>query len=519
MLLLGTAACSRSCGCIEGETVYEKLDGKVKAELVRDVHWTSGPRTEFSIRVETSPPFDHAIDCDHVDMAEDETGKTIAYRCRGGSGEWSLIRLRGEDRYVVECKAPVGTAKKPDFARMEPLSRGADRVLDCIKPRSDSTEERVWTELGRAIEEDEGAPRAIEVLTRAADRAFERPERDPWWAATFARSSTVRDGVLRDVCAALERDDTKPAPYVRGALHCGLDGPRVGQAAVAQLTARLMAPIPKFPSSAVPGRLAPSDSLALAWAAVIGVDRAPREAGRAACAAAQTLVDSQDDVGSKSTVAPRRVAGAVIAATATRCEAVKPWLAEVPCSSIVDCGDHLCTDKELAPLFLHWREATKTPLTDYTREPRGDGESMAPPEPPRPEVVRLALAYLLGPLDREVTIRNARRHYDVAEPDIATACDDEHVSAGTPCKCGRIFNGDFVCELEAKETRGSVDACGFHIDDAHKRIDDWRRVCVAAGGGCGGYRAAPCCSGLVCEENANVKSSSCKAPATDAAAH
>ena len=241
------------------------------------------------------------------------------------------------------------------------------------------------------------------------------------------------------------------------------------------MKARLLAPIPVPQGSTFPGRLALADSLALAWSSVLAVEHAPKEAGAAACAAAPSIVESQDDVGSRTSVAPRRVAGAVIAATRTHCDAAKPWFADVPCSVVLDCDDHLCTEKELTKQFESWVTAAKTPLVDFTREPNY-GDAMAPSEPPRQEVVSLALAYLAGPLDREIIVRNARRRYEVVTSGVDTECDAEEGGAGAPCKCTHFNIGWDVCGVAAKDTRGVVDTCGFHIDDSNKRVDDFRRV-------------------------------------------
>ena len=116
VLLLGIATgCGRSCGCIEGERTYEHLDGKVKVELVRHVVWSGGkipgPLTSFFVRIGTTPPIEEAVACDHLDLAEDDAGKHVGFRCKG-TAEWTVVRLRGGDRRLRECNAPVGTSAK-----------------------------------------------------------------------------------------------------------------------------------------------------------------------------------------------------------------------------------------------------------------------------------------------------------------------------------------------------------------------------------------------------------------------
>src|SRR5262245_55174138 len=113
--IFGCTACGRSCGCVEGEKTYETLRGKVNVSLVRKVHWTGGripgPLTSFYVHVETTPPFDEPVLCDHVELAEDDAGKNVAFRC-DGTAAWTVLRLRGGDRRLVECDAPVGTGRE-----------------------------------------------------------------------------------------------------------------------------------------------------------------------------------------------------------------------------------------------------------------------------------------------------------------------------------------------------------------------------------------------------------------------
>ena len=128
-------------------------------ELVRKDRWTSGRvagwETEVFIRVATTPPVERRISCSDADLAEDETGKFVAWRCKRSSRKsdrsWNVLRLRGKGHAVAECHATVGTGDTPDFEKIEPLGRATERVLDCLteEPRDP---EGVWAELARALE-------------------------------------------------------------------------------------------------------------------------------------------------------------------------------------------------------------------------------------------------------------------------------------------------------------------------------------------------------------------------------
>ncbi len=509
-LALGPAACGRSCGCVEGEKTYEHLDGKVKVELVRKVHWSGGripgPITNFVLRVHTTPEIDHPIHCDHVDMAEDDAGKNVGYRCKG-TDVWDVLRLRGADRYIYECKAPVGTGKKPSFDKLEALSRSADRVIGCISSYENAHPR--WAELARSIEEDEGATAATQFLVRTSARPI--VSGDPWDATLLSRSDGVRSGVLASLCPSVERADASMPQYARAAAFCRLDGPNVAAAAVGQLEALLKRPV-VLPSSyggggedvdagrvvltdGGPGdqgdALALSHRMALEWAAVIAVTKAPVAAGHAACAAAPAAVEGGEHYGAG--VSPRRTALAVLAATKTKCDAARAWLATPPCGADLDCEGVLCPSTEVLPKLQAWAAQGAQPLDGGSRPSVTD--------PPPSRMTLLAFAYSQGPLDREITIRNARRHYEWADAGDVPSCADQDAGNGTPCRCDSTTVEWTLCGTPAATTRTRYEACSFHIDDAKKRLDDVRRVCHGLDESC--LADHICCGGLECKYDAD----------------
>ncbi|MBX3191069.1 MAG: hypothetical protein KF819_28995 [Labilithrix sp.] len=506
ILFLGPAACGRSCGCVEGEKSYETLDGKVKVELVRKVRWTGGripgPMTAFYLRIHTTPIVEHRISCDRVDMAEDDTGKLVAWRCKSANigareATWSVLRLRGDARYIVDCDAPVGDANAPDFARLDPLSRAAGRIVRCIDPAYGAREEGKarWSELARAIDEDHGPDALAAFFVEAAELPHVGPHEDPWRITLAGQSSTVAEKVSRSLCPSLSRGDASAPVYVRAAERCPLDAPGVGAGAVAQLRAALQRHVRGAEPSVAPNGGAPqadalleSNARALFSSAAIGVTRAPAEAGAAACASAQALSNAseaaRDALGRPGA---RSVAASVLAATKTKCDAAKGWLDPPPCSASLDCDGGLCSASDLDVDLDAWTRGATAELDGGARE-----TSIVPPSGER---ALLAFAYAQGALDREIVVRNARRRYAWPD-DQLVRCDDEAAANGTPCTCTASLTPWVYCAVDAGTTRTSHETCAFHFDDANRRIDDVRRKCEAPGARCSGRGS--CCDGLDC---------------------
>lgn len=514
-LLFGPVACGRSCGCFEGEKTYESIDGKVKVELVRKTHWTGGkipgPISDFYIRVHTTPVIDHLIlgsGCDHVDMAEDDAGKNVAWRCKGKGGPWSVLRLRGGNRYVNECTAPsVGTEKKPAFEKLEKLSVAADRIVGCAVPYGQAKYvEANWSELLRSIEEDEGPDVTAQTMVRLAARPIETGD-DSWNVAFLARSPAVRERALKAICPTLERVDADMTMYARAATFCPFDGPGVGAAAVAQLDRMLKRPV-ELPRSLTGNELdagAPSVQLtvshryALEWSAVIAAKTSPAAAGAVACANAPAAPEGSDEYGSGGVV-PRRVAAAVIAVTKTKCDAAKAWLEPSPCGEDLDCDGGICSEKEIAGRLDKWADQGAGGLDGGSRS--------APSLLPLQRPTLLGYAYSQGPLDREIAIRNARRHYAQADGGNVPQCDDEDAGNGIACFCDERSLPFTICSMPVTKTREEYGPCSFHVDDAKKRIDQVKRVCSGENGSCSFGKV--CCGPYKCRYDEAVKGARCK---------
>src|SRR5262249_23398214 len=159
------------------------------------------------------------------------------------------------------------------------------------------------------------------------------------------------------------------------------------------------------------------------------------------------------------------------ARTTTRCASVSTLLDPPPCDSTLDCDGSLCKGADLSRADESW---DKRLLADRA-ERAGDAGVRYEPSRPTTSRVLLAAAHVQGPLPRETVLPNTRRHYSVvasgAPPCIAPG------ARGEPCTCTGGIPDWRICLVKADDTRGASGACDFHIDDAHRRIDDVKRIC------------------------------------------
>ena len=475
VLALASAGCGRSCGCVDGQTKYETLDGKVKVTLIRDVHWAGGkipgPLTRFFLHIETTPPFDETIECDHVELAEDDAGKNIAYRCKDKT--WTVLRLRGGTRRIKECDAPVGTGKKPELAKLEPVSQIVDRVLACASSSPESALRRETKELVRAVREDDGNEAAIKLALTLSAREQWYGAFDAWHGALDALDDKDRTRVMKELCGALTaKDAAPPAQYVRAARLCALDPPEVAEGALNVLRARLGRKYPENEDQAHAGVWERS----LLWAAIVATEKRPTAAGALACAAAD-----------KPSALNDAIVGTILGRTSTACEAVKSW--PVPCGLMLDCEDHLCTHAELLGETSVWHDLVTAAPEKQREEPAFVGG-------PRITLFATYASYPGSPLPPAIAIPNARRFYPLADPGEDRPWCHKATDAGTPCRCNDLH---FLarCELPETETRLKYAGCSVHFDDVHRKIDDVTSTCEPEGSKCN-FSSIICCAGLRC---------------------
>ena len=87
------------------------------------------------------------------------------------------------------------------------------------------------------------------------------------------------------------------------------------------------------------------------------------------------------------------------------------------------------------------------------------------PRPPHDPA--LVAIYALGPLPRDVALRNARRHYSVDPGECHTTLFDTH-----------------LCNLPLDGGRLVIDQCSFRADDKRKEVSGVADACDPADGGC-----------------------------------
>lgn len=482
------SACGRSCGCVEGEKVYETYDGKVDLALVRDVHWGGGrfpgPTTTFSVHVATDPAFDEPTECDHVDFAENDEGTLAAFRCKKATPtettQWTILRLRGGDRRLRECDAPVGDGRKPAFERLPSVRASAYRILGCATNRSRSqTVKEIWPALVRAIREDESPGAAAAFVAESASQLFDAES--SWDAAFHALDTTERTEALSILCKVLERADAPAPAYERAARRCTLDTRGAIDGALARLRAGL---VPASDPPRVVGQNPMEwnhEDRALVWAGAIAGAYAPREAGEIACSATSKPFSFQEPDTRRQIVMTT-----VLARTKTRCPGLAEALVKAkPCGAELDCDGGLCSTADFEATTRSWT------LGDH----RDDEGVRRDPSPPLHGPSLLAAGALLGPLPDVIRIPNARRRYGRDEDAGSPSCRDGLLEAGAPCRCEEEL-AHTLCEAPIDAGRGRIEGCSFRIDDRRHTIEDMRRICDPEGAECGGYRL--CCLGTRC---------------------
>lgn len=464
LLALGPSACGRGCTCVEGEKTYEKVHGKYELSLVRKTHWSGtkvpAPESKFFIHVETTPPFDEPVgDCAHVDMTEDKDGKHVAYRCRDThEKEWTILRLRGGDRRLRECRAPVGTQDPPEWSKLESVRASTSRIHGC--GGSDASSMR---ELTRAVLEDEGSAIAGAYVPTLA--GLGRPnDPDPWDAAFDVLDPPARAAALDKLCPELARADGKaePAAYVRAARRC----PLVATGALPMLKAALQ-------ERAEDEGGTPT---AMLWSGLLAAKTQPKEVGALLCDAMPG--PSEEQRRSERVL----VITALLGLTETKCAAIEAWLSPPPCSFLMDCDGGLCSRAELAGDLAGWDH-------DVAGARRSD-----PTLPPLDRAL-LRAAYGRGPLDPALRTVNARRRYDQADAGARPYCSDARLDAGAECEC-RI-DPMVACGIPPKDTVLEQPGCTIRIDDAHRRFETPRHTCAPIGAPCSMH---PCCGGASCQK-------------------
>lgn len=460
------AGCGRSCGCLSGEKTYEAIDGKVKVELVRKVVWSGGkvpgPITTFVVRVHTTPPIDHVVPCDHVDLAEDDEGMNVAFRCKG-AGEWDVLRLRGGDEHLYDCRAPAGTAAKPAFAKLEPVALVADRILDCDAKNT--------APLVRAIAKDAGGEEAVRFVVRVV--GMESGGGLSWPDAYLALGDAARARARSEICPAAADVKAPAYRWVRAVRTCPLDADGVVAAADEHFRKGL--------EPLRGGGARTYDVQAFEWAAALTKD------GDAACKALSKL--APDDK-------RRRHVLSVVARINERCDADAAAKIGAPCSRTIVCDAGLCdADRVAASLAEDVRNAREL-----------DGGLRAAGVPlPDTAAAQLGALYAQGAPPKDVVRKNLRFTYAVHPAEGAGCGDDE--PTGAPCVCGVSLYDPDVCALPLDGGAYELGTCVIRAVDARKRIE----VTRSCGGLRNGCEKVTCCPGLHCDDRPDAGTKECLA--------
>jgi hypothetical protein len=477
------AGCGRTFGCWPGETVYETLDAKVDVEHVRRVQWSCvgkggcGPSVSFFLRLRTSPPLEVAVPCSKIELAEDEAGTLVAYRCdetKHVDARWTLLRLEGSEPPLFECGA-LGEGEKPDFAKVEPLSRSWGRVLGCEEAYAGDGGE-VRARLAKRTLAREGAEATRRAYLSVLDEGRYHGD-DPWLTSLGALGPDERERLRDELCAKPPKlGPARHTGLARATRLCALDRPEQSAFVLDALAQALV-------EDALPpqGRAPASDQALFALAAA-SLTVAPAQAGEAGCAALGKLRAKDRADGSVTLQAD--VAALLVARAKARCPELAAWAPSL-CDFELDCGRegegqaaraaaHLCTRDELERELGGWGKRT--------------AEAGVYPElfePPRVRP-RLAAVYAQGELPAELVTRNARRRY--ASQGVGRECSA--TPHGEPCDCPEAE----LCLAPASVTEGTFGTCTVRFDDAAKKVTA-SRGCQPAGAPCAlaGTQGA-CCS-------------------------
>lgn len=262
--------------------------------------------------------------CEKAELAEDASGKAIAHRCAGKP--WSVVRLRGGDRYLEDCNVPLGSGPKPDWPALGAIEPRAMPMLDCANGAA-----RAWSELARSIAEESGPDLAAKFVIATTMRPTPRGAEDGWVLAFDGLPAPARSLVQKETCPALQKAAAPSLLYARAARRCPHDAPKVPEVALAGFKNHLGASRRDFDGSTdrTGASTAPADLTSQEHAFVmegfIALKQRPKEAAAIACEGIGSLSREYDPV----RVA---VAASVLALTKTRCPALDKKSDLWPCA-------------------------------------------------------------------------------------------------------------------------------------------------------------------------------------------
>jgi hypothetical protein len=323
-LLLGLGACS------------EKSDVRAKLEdgAVYPMTITCPAGKECALTVKTSPAIAIGVgDCPSPALAEESTGKAVAYRCSEGA-PWNVLRLRGGDRFMVDCNQPLGNDAKADWSKLKPFATSAMKLLDCNRGAA-----KPWLDLSRAITDESGADAATGFVVGSTlhtsegmgNPALAYP--DGWIDSFDALDAAGQERVRKETCPALANATTPSLLYVRAVRRCPLDDGATVTAAFDAFKSGLAAERSDFVGSerrhdpnATFSDLNPPE-IALMLEAMVAIKTRSKEMAETACASIATLSRKEDAFRVS-------LAATVLANTKTHCAAVEARGPLWPCGLV-----------------------------------------------------------------------------------------------------------------------------------------------------------------------------------------
>jgi len=319
--LLGAAILFAAC--TPKSEVRAKLEDGVAVPAV----YACRKPEECRLELKTQPPLNLAVPvCEQAELAEDASGKAIGHRCAGKP--WSVVRLRGGNRYLTDCNAPVGSDPKPDWSKLGAIEPRAMQLLDC--------EPATWAEISRSIVEDNaehGAELAAKFVIATTLRPRGKEPVDGWLASFDGLPPAGQALVRKETCPALQRSASPSLLYQRAAQRCPSDATNVPEIALQNYKNHLAATRPDFGGSPerVGASVPPADltdvELAFIMEGVIALKQKPKEAAQTSCEVLDRLSRQYDPV-------RIAVAASVLAITKTRCPALEKKSDLWPCDLV-----------------------------------------------------------------------------------------------------------------------------------------------------------------------------------------
>ena len=423
--------------------------------------------SRFSVRIHSNPSFDEPTKCTHVNLAENDVGTLIAYRCSEkdskGVTPWMVVRIGHSGRHFLDCVPLAGSDDKPSFGDMRPLSWSASRIIGCYQEPASQTFADLYRDLVVELRETEGAGAVVRFLSEAAGDQGDL-NADAWMTQLDGLPPADRALVLRSLCPTL-RDEGSSAPrYIRAARLCDLADPAIADSALERVRKGF----------AAVGGAGTYEDVSFYLAAPIAMRSHRAEVAAASCAfLGKPVYDGR-----------QTTAFQAIAAAKEPCPAVTGAIEHL-CDEKIDCDGGLCTEAMLRPALQAWLDQAG-PL---------DGGSRLWTSDMSPERAKLAAGWAQGPLPAGVMLSNARRGYAI-DAGSGTPCLDP-AAAGAPCHCDWTPRAYDLCTVPLDGGRVVMSQCSFGVDDKKRIIGDVRHVCSGAGTVCG--NDYDCCIGLECK--------------------